>query len=386
MEESVIVPVGFLGVPWFLAQLLRVLPVASLAWVGAVFAASAVWPLFGLLRRRVSFFAALWGSALACSAPAFLYYANRGLFAQVPQVSLGLWLAWSLEKLAREPMLARQARFGLAIASGVLASLVFFFRPIEVLWMLPWFVWVGWGVRPSRAEVACASAGMLAIAIPILWMTAHTYGSPWAVGYWMREVLPASAAALSGPPSAAPWFLRYFPYGFHPRHMLQNVRLFGFGLLWPWGLFLTVAGAAGIWRAWRQRERALLVFFALVGWTLAVLLTVYGSGWYLDNIQVGAITMGNSFIRYLLPVGVIGAMGTAWLVDRLPHVSSVRALLIAMVVVLSGFGVWLAVKYRLLGQRQRRNTRNMSRKMQHLSGVSSRYKCQKQPSRKLLPY
>jgi hypothetical protein len=158
MEESVIVPVGFLGVPWFLAQLLRVLPVASLAWVGAVFAASAVWPLFGLLRRRVSFFAALWGSALACSAPAFLYYANRGLFAQVPQVSLGLWLAWSLEKLAREPMLARQARFGLAIASGVLASLVFFFRPIEVLWMLPWFVWVGWGDGAKRwAEQAAAA-------------------------------------------------------------------------------------------------------------------------------------------------------------------------------------------------------------------------------------
>jgi hypothetical protein len=74
----------------------------------------------------------------------------------------------------------------------------------------------------------------------------------------------------------------------------------------------------------------------LAAWTLVALIGYNGHGLYSDNINPGAVTIANSFIRYLLPVGPLIALAAAYLFRRWEKL----AIPVTIVLVLSG--VWMA--------------------------------------------
>ena len=320
-----LVPVGFLGMP-LLAMPFEQTWEGSAAFLTALLVASSVWPLwqFGSrLGRR----AALVASVLYLTFPTVLLYANRGLFPNLPVVALGLWSVWLVGERAHWKQ----------VVGGVVLGLALVVRPVEAVWLLPWVVWRVWKQKtwwiPTLAACAFPFVGYGA--------SIQTYQSlvP-TLGYWLNDI-PASPSLVGGEAAAvmAVQTPSALPFGIHPRAMQTNIRLFWLEMLWPW-VFLACAGLVQLW--WRSARvvRSPVVWLGV--WTSAVLFLFYGQGLYADNIR-GTAALGNSFLRYMLPlVPLIALAGGAW-AERMARNRSRTIVVTLLIGVLACFGVFLGL-------------------------------------------
>jgi hypothetical protein len=145
------------------------------------------------------------------------------------------------------------------------------------------------------------------------------------------------AAAVAMPASQRNFLL---PFGFHERIILDNVLDYGWRL-YPW---MSVLAAFGLVLALAERGeqrklwRILVVFtFLLAAW----LGVVYGSWKIVDNPDPSIISLGNSHVRYWLPVFALASIfGARTLVFLLGDGSRLRQVyvggLIALTALLSG--------------------------------------------------
>ena len=83
--------------------------------------------------------------------------------------------------------------------------------------------------------------------------------------------------------------------------------------------------------------------YAVMLWTIGILLFLYGQSAYSDNIN-GGVTIGNSFLRYLIPLAPMIAFGCAVAVDRLFRLPGYRGVVVGplFAVLLVVFGVVVA--------------------------------------------
>lgn len=338
-QDETIVPVGFTGWPWVLSVFSIFLGQQSVPFLATLFLLSAAIPLFALLRP-FGFRAAWLGTLVAMAFPGMIVLGNRGLFPQVAVVGFAIWSVYAITRLRSNDS---PWAFGLA---GVLVALAVASRPTELLWLLPWFVWAGRALRPDRKRIAWACAGAL---IPLMILAFHAqiaYDAFWKSGYMMRGNPAPVLAPANGTPAVSVDETKslLFPFGFHPRHVIWNVRSFLLGLLLPWTLLLLGTFAVLANEARRQKRfewKRLLEAHAvplLSLWTVGVLIGYYGHGLYTDHVQIGAVTIANSFVRYLLPVAPIIGLAFAFLFSRLEkkHMGAVVGILLALGLACSG--------------------------------------------------
>ncbi len=316
-QGSTIVPIGFLGWPLLLSPFARLFGVWILPWLGVGFILSAIYPVFHLLRRRFSVPLTLMGTILLFTFPTVLLYTNRSLFANAPQLALLAWWAWLAKRIQGKELVADWA---LSLC-GFVGMAAIFLRPSEGGWMIPWMYWWVRGQKYSRFEWSRIVLGCVVFLVPLLFVSARTYGAPWRIGYLLRDNIVASVVDVPSVPvhpsafSLAASFKSLLPYGFHPSHIWWNIRSFFLEMLWPWVLGMGIVwipslrAQATLFRraSWRQRQQLLrsivtsLPFWCTI-WMSIWLLSFYGSGLYADHIRPGAVTIGNSFLRYLLPL------------------------------------------------------------------------------------
>lgn len=326
-----LLPVGFLGWPWWLAQVYRVVGLLPLAWLASLFAVSGAIPWYFLVRTRFGERAAWWGTALAWTFPPVLLYVNRSLFSHMPQYSAALWGLWIAVALLDRSGMSPRLRTCLHVVAGALGGIALSFRPIEAIWLVPLlaYVYLSFGASTWRTRgwiLLGVALGLLPLGV------AHvaTYGSWSQIGYWIRPNPDPFAIALPqlASTSSRPWYYAVAPYGLHPRNVLWNLEAFFLGFLWPWVIALVAAvGALVVMRAaairrWFERKSAaplmaemrrstkgIVVVCFVAGWLLAI----YGSGLYTDHVRFGAVTVANSFLRYTIPFGFLFAWAMAWL-------------------------------------------------------------------------
>lgn len=300
-----IVPVGFLGVPAFAFVFFGAFPDFLLPFLVSLFIFSSSSAFYFLLKPRFGHWPALVGVLVCFTFPVWIYYGNRSLFANGIQLALLLWSLCLFEQL---PFGKRTK----SVFFGLLAGLAIAVRPFELIWMLPIWIWWLWQHR-SDARVISMLIGLCVGILPSLVIACMIYGSPFVFGYWLSgNPMPADVIVPSVTVTHSPLLFRWLPYGIHPRTMWWNAKQFSIELLWPWLMASLISLA--IW--WKQKmARPDWILIVIIAWTTGVLLTVYGSGLYQDHVRVGAITIGNSFLRYLMPLslvmGLLLALATA---------------------------------------------------------------------------
>lgn len=331
-QGGFLVPVGFLGMP-MLAWPFERGREGSSAFLTALLVLSCAWPLFWLARRcgRV----ASWTSvAVFLSFPTVLLYANRGLFPNLPVVALALWGIWALHERDDRP-------FG--ILAGTVIGVALLIRPVEAAWLLPWALWAGWGSWRVRWASILIPAGAVCLFGYIA--SVMTYGS-WVptTGYWLRDTVSEPLPVMTDDAGAMMHPSSVLPFGIHPRAAWENVRLFWLGLFGAW------VGAAfvGI-AAWVRNRRGpiwtvgRIAPLILTGWTICVLLLFYGQSLYADNIN-GTVSVGNSFLRYLLPLVPLVAIGIGLLAQALwEQKRGWRVLTVAIIALFAVYGTAVAL-------------------------------------------
>jgi hypothetical protein len=130
------------------------------------------------------------------------------------------------------------------------------------------------------------------------------------------------------------------PYGFHPHNLAWNVVAFLGGLFLPWMITLVLALFFSM-RGRRMRQLPAPIFLA--AWTAFVLLLVYGSAMYADHVRPGAVTIGNSFLRYLLPLAPLIGWAAASLWQHAQRFPLGRIIALVGVIALVGLGGYRAV-------------------------------------------
>ncbi len=326
-----IVPVGFLGMSLLAGLLLKVLGGWSLGWLTPLLALSALYPLWHLARglRNGPRAAVL---LVWASFPTIILYANRGLFPNLPVVCLMLWAAWLLNEGRRgRPLVIAALLTGLALA----------LRPTELPWVLVWCITaVALRTKTEHKVMKVRDWPLLVFAFSLFPVVAaylawQTYGSPWAIGYWLHD----SGAAVPGTVEAAglTW---WWPFGFHPRNVLFNLRGYLLEYLAPW---TAVAALGALLTIRRSRPSRILALAGLC--TLGLLVLVYGQSVYQDHVGLNVVSLGNSFLRYILPFVPFIALAVGWTCDQLFVLRPTRltlAVLFMGVWVLTSFGVWSA--------------------------------------------
>lgn len=308
-QGTALVPVGFLGWPLLLSPWVTLFGSIVLPWVAWMWFLSGLYAFYRLLRQRFSSYSAAVGVLMMAATPMVLLYANRALFPNPAILSAFLWSIWTLD-LAK-----RQSRY--SFLAGILMGVAVIIRPIELVWMLPWWIWkLSELPRTKRHFLPLCLMG-LSVLILFFALNQVVYGYWWRVGYWIGDNVPLNTKmVLNDSPIT---LKRIFPFGIHPRAIWWNLQSFTRDFLWPFWLLLgaaLVSYLSSFKRTIENCKQALSSpFLWISAWTVLSLLVVYGSGVYQDHIQPGAITVGNSFLRYLLPLTPLIGVGAAFLFE-----------------------------------------------------------------------
>ncbi len=331
-QADALVPIGFLGMPVLLGLFYLFFGLSGILFFTPLLALATLYPLWKLFPERwiplVRFFAiGLW-----MFVPSVLLYANRGAFAQLPLVCLAVWMWWAIWRLT-DPW-----RW---IVGSICFSVALLIRPVEVFWLLPVLVLAWWSAPKS---ILPRRRRLVFFAIPLLFILGlgallgfFTYDAWFVSGYQLRPVYSEQMMVSAGTTSVSA--VDVLPFSIHPRNLWWNVRSFLIVLYWPW-MLLIFSAFLHWWFFGKKNREAVAIIFA-IGVTAFWLIGFYGNGLYHDHLDPNAIRVGNSFLRYLLPLSLAVPISAGYLGVRAWKYWSLRPLVFCCFFSLLFFGYWM---------------------------------------------
>jgi hypothetical protein len=310
------VPASFVGFIFILGLVGTVFGQAAMFLVTPVLAVLSLW-LWRDVVKRVFKDESLADAAafLLMIHPAFWYYSGRVMMHNVAFLALliaGTWwaVAQPFSSLVRTRYRAQVhlIDFGLA---GLLFGAALTVRTNELIWLLPLLLTVLVIYRAVIGWRAClAFVTGLALALGVLGvMNVVTYGNAFVNGYTAEY--PYAVLVIGDNEAASviqePQRNFLLPFGFHEYNIFKNVSAYGWQL-YPWMSILALVGALlVVTENTEQRQlwrRLLLLTLALATW----LGLVYGSWMIVDNPDPSIISLGNSHVRYWLPLFALSSI------------------------------------------------------------------------------
>lgn len=316
-----LVPGGFAGLPFLYGGLARTFGTWLLPFLTPLLAAASVIAWAAVCHKLFGGRVGWWSGMLLALHPAWWLYAARGFMPNVPFTALLIACAFFLLVRPVSWLLVRAKRkdiswidpavAGLALGSALLI------RTVEAPWVLLALAGVAvWKRRAVTRLIAvpfmCAFLFAL-VPLPLLnhdlygaWnMTGYTAGSAqtlpeeWAGLEAERvamQALPSWRAALNAAVAPA------FPFGIHPRRMATEITNYGLLLFW----WMTALSAAGLFLSLKgKKDQTRIGYIVVTAFVAAWLVVLYGSWGFSDNPDPAKITIGNSHVRYWLPVFVL---------------------------------------------------------------------------------
>jgi hypothetical protein len=367
--DGVLKPMSFLGIILLYGQIAHFLGAQVIPFLTPFFATLGLLFYFLLLKeifdKKVAFIAAL----MLAVFPIYFYFTSKSMFHNILFISLLVGGMYFLVKAAKRPFISRNFRsletdwlkISYFCLGGAFIGWSIATRTSELLWLGPalmlLFIFNWRRVAAWQALLAIASA--LIILLPIFYQNIILYGGPLTSGY--AEVntsistltvssnsLIRQAAAFSTQDIYAiskSIFKTIFYFGFKPMPALKLFWKYTVTLS-PWLLYGSMIGFA-LWAAGYKKIRSgqlqLFLIFLIIS---AILITYYGSWDFHDNPDKSAVTIGNSYTRYWLPIYLCLIAWLAYALSKLDKVfrSAKAAWAVRMIIVISiAFSGWQSV-------------------------------------------
>jgi len=282
--------------------------------------------LFGVLAFRASIKILFEDEGLAdlsafllMAHPAYLYFSGRVMMHNVAFVDFLIFAVYFAvaRPFGSKSIFVKELHRLEYLFSGIMVGLAIFFRISEALWILP----VAFGLllvfrnNLGWRSLVSFMAGLGLMAVVIFGANSWVYGSPFVTGYTIPAPIVESVSDQENIKSnqlASP-STSQLPFGFHPRAVLRNVWNYGI-LLYPWMTIVSIFGFVLL--AVRKFEKnkvwkTLTVISILVAGALFIF---YGSWNFIDNPDPSLVTIGNSHVRYWLPVFILSIPFASYLI------------------------------------------------------------------------
>ncbi|HOZ36948.1 MAG TPA: hypothetical protein PLR18_03935 [bacterium] len=343
------VPGSFLGLILIYGGLAKIFGLGVIPYLAPLFAALGIFFFYLLLKKIFeSTPVALISAILLAFTPAWFYYVCRGMYHNVPFVSLliaGLYFLWKalLDKnngnfqttnpksKIPKSIISHQKYNSLSVASYKLLVNYFFsglLLGLSILTRTSEFAWVALTVLLILiinfkkiywpGFVMFVAAGIISLVI-LFYYNQILYGSFLSAGY--RAV--GEAIEKGGLASASILFqILITPFGVDVRSIFINgsnylYRLFPiWGSLGFLGAFLFVILPTH-WIKISYPKRIIYFIYCLL--IAAYLLVFYGSWAITDRIDKGTLSLGTSYLRYWLPIYIVALPFIATIIWQLSN-------------------------------------------------------------------
>ncbi len=306
-RDGFYVPGSFIGLPLIYGTLVRMLQFSFFSSHFSVmefftpfFAVFGILAFFGILRRifneRIAFFSLV----LLALHPAFWYWASRGMMHNVLFVSLVLVGIYFLIPTTNYKL--QTTNYFLA---GLFLGLALLVRTFDMLLLAPVIFLLLW--RKSLWSTVSFLVPVALAIIVLMNFNTLLYGSPFSFAY-VPPSLPMDFSTATSTISHKLYAISssLLPFGFHPRLALKNFLDYGVELFWwysvPLGIGLWVLGTRWKKGVLSTKEK----WYAGICMYVAVVFgIIYGSGQFFDHPDANAISLGNSYTRYWLPLYIL---------------------------------------------------------------------------------
>jgi hypothetical protein len=294
---NAIVPAGFLGLIYLYGMLAGLFGLSSLVWWTAIISTIAVLYFYLLIKSVFGQQTAWWSAALLTIHPAWWYYTDRSLLPTILFVSFLIIAMYYWHEMSRR---GKAWHF---ILATFFTSMCLVVRPSEVIWVAT--STIVYLILQRRRLFWSSLIWLLLGLIPlVLLITSHSLD--------LHQLILGSGYSVAqkiGNNGLSNIWQVILPFGFHPRLIIYVAWNFLLVLMWPFTLF-TGLGYLLARRHFVEHRHGYYFF----GWAaLSLYLIMYYGSWPLtDNPNPAAVTIGISYVRYLLPVYVFGLPYLAW--------------------------------------------------------------------------
>ncbi|MBI4240037.1 hypothetical protein HY620_03545 [Candidatus Uhrbacteria bacterium] len=329
---SNVVPVSFLGMVYIYGGLANFFGVGILPYLTPFFAVVGVGFFALFLAQFFSRRIALLSSLLLFIHPAYWYNASRAMLPNVLFIDIliiGCALtAVALKKIyqAKDTSVKPVWWYLCLILGGLGIGTALSIRLSESLWVMGVFILVmAYGTLRRYISIRSGIGVSIGIAVPLLLLLAtnnHVYGNPMIFGYQTIDFQP-SAVAFEKTVAAGQtrdigsffhWlsstltpFIQYIlPFGFAPRTFLGQFQDYFAQMFWwtvPFLLLGVGSFAAQFVRA-RSKGFGVQTFYGICVLAVSAWLIIFYGSWTVHDNVAKEVTIGNSYVRYWLPMFV----------------------------------------------------------------------------------
>lgn len=326
-DDDKLKPVSFLGIILIFGTIAKLTTYKIIPFLTPFFGALGIIFFYLLIRKLFGARNALISVFLMAFFPPFVYYTARSMFHNVLFISLliiSLYFMVIMSGVIKKKGLSYGKLIKTLLPYWVSASLAGLFmgaavitRTSEVLWLAPgiFIVFIFNIFRLDIARILFFILFLFLAIFPAMEHNQELYGSYFFGGYteMNKSILNVSNAGADIVKSVAERNFVYvsdlfniiknniFYFGFSPKHSLKMLDLY-FVKMFP---YLFWGAAAGFVLFFLQKKKWKMKYFTYILFMLCIsviLILYYGSWVFHDNPDPNSHTIGNSYVRYWLPV------------------------------------------------------------------------------------
>ncbi len=341
--NGTVVPVSFVGMPLLYGSIGSVFGTKAILFITPLIAVLIPFLFYRFLREIFGVRIATVSALLLVIHPAYWYFANRAMMHNIIFFGLlitGFAMLGSIRKSGKGGAHIHAINALLFFLSGISIGGSMMVRLAELVWVVPLVILVAF-VFARHLSVSMCLAFLVGFIIPIIGifsLNAHLYGSPTSFGYHGYEsfdsALPMNALRLAAsdffadPLSSIDSVLAHInaayqplakyilPFGYEPDIFASNFYQYFGSIFWwfviPLAIGLLILLRKGIYEMIRFRRIHILAYL-LIGSLVSFWLAAYYGSWVVQDNITNIPTIGNSYIRYWLPLFALSLPGVAML-------------------------------------------------------------------------
>lgn len=269
-----------------------------IAIIGVLFFYLLIKEIFDKKTAIISFF-------LILMLPSYWYFSTKSMMHNILFMDL---LIISLYFIILAIKNNKKLHYLLSILFLALALIV---RSSEIIWVMTIFLSLLICSR-KRINWKKASTGFLMIlifAIPVIYFNIQNNGSATSIAY-LENIGPETHTIFHYVKKII------LPFGFHPNNMKFTIYNFIFKLIW-WHSIALLISLIFIFIKKKEIKKEHWLYIGLWAFLSIFLFVYYGSWLFFDNPDPKAITIGSSYLRYILPYFVFGIPLIAWSLSKI---------------------------------------------------------------------